>query len=88
LYYSLESNKTSNHKINSSADDVIKISAKHTPIMTSSTKNPKPKTKNNLILYYKTSRVFQGFEQHSSSICCWVMAGQSLAWDGKSYLCV
>jgi len=27
--------------------------------------------------------VITGFEQLSSSICCWVMAGQSLVWKGK-----
>jgi len=36
-----------------------------------------------IVLNYKTSRIFRGFEQLSSSICCRVMAGQNLAWDGK-----
>jgi len=37
-------------------DDVIKQTAKHSPLMTSSTKNPKPKTENQFfILNYKTS---------------------------------
>jgi len=27
--------------------------------------------------------VIAGFEHLSSSICCWVMARQSLAWKGK-----
>jgi len=27
--------------------------------------------------------VIIGFEQPSSSICCWVKTGQSLAWKGK-----
>jgi len=35
------------------------------------------------ILNYTKSLVITGFEQHSSSICCRVMAGQSLAWKGK-----
>jgi len=39
-----------------------------------------------LILNYKTSRVFTGFEQLSSSICCRVMVGQNLPWESKSYL--
>jgi len=44
LYYSLVSNKTLSHEIGSLIDDVIKQIAKHTPLMTSSTKNPKPET--------------------------------------------
>jgi len=32
------------------------------------------------ILYYKTSRVFRGFGQLSSSICCPFMAGPNLPW--------
>jgi len=30
--------------------------------------------------------VITGFKQLSSSICCRVMAGQSLPWKGKLYL--
>jgi len=30
-----------------------------------------------------TPLVITGFEQLSSSICCQVMAGQSLSWKGK-----
>jgi len=30
-----------------------------------------------------TLLVIAGFEQLFSSICCWVMAGQSLPWMGK-----
>jgi len=36
-----------------------------------------------LTLNYTTPLVITGFEQLSSSICCRVMAGQSLAWKGK-----
>jgi len=69
------------------ADDVIKRTAKPTPIMTSSTKNPKPKTKKFFfILNYKTFSVFREFEQLSSSIAWRVAAGLNLAWEGKSYL--
>jgi len=39
--------------------------------------------KKNLILNYRTPLVITGFEQFSSSICCRVMAGQSLTWKGK-----
>jgi len=35
------------------------------------------------ILNYTTPLVITGFEQLSSSICCRVMAGQSLPWKGK-----
>jgi len=39
-----------------------------------------------LILNYTTPLVITGFEQLSSSICCRVMAGQSLPWKGKFIL--
>jgi len=35
---------------------------------------------------YTTPLVITGFEQLSTSICCRVMAGQSLPWKGKSCL--
>jgi len=35
------------------------------------------------ILNYTTPLVITGFEQLSSSICCRVMAGQSLSWKGN-----
>jgi len=35
---------------------------------------------------YKASQIRRGFEQLSSSICCWVMADQILPWEYKSYL--
>jgi len=54
-------------------DDVIKITAKHTPIMTSTTKNTKPKLKEFFIQNDETSRVLRGFEQLTSSVCCRVM---------------
>jgi len=48
---------------------------------------PKPPTKflkKILNLNYTTPLVITGFEQLSSSICCYgVMAGQSLPWKGK-----
>jgi len=46
--------------------------------------NPPTKfSKNFFILNYTTPLVITGFEQLSSSICCRVMAGQSLPWKGK-----
>jgi len=36
-----------------------------------------------LNLNYTTPLVITGFEQLSSSICCRVIAGQSLPWKGK-----
>jgi len=44
--------------------------------------DPKHQTQilNFFILYYKTSRVFRGFGQLSSSICCPFMAGPILPW--------
>jgi len=45
---------------------------------------PPSKLKNKcFILNYTTPLVIARFEQLSSSICCRVMAGQSLAWKGK-----
>jgi len=38
------------------------------------------------ILNYTKPLVITGFEKLSSYICCRVMAGQSLAWKGKSCL--
>jgi len=35
------------------------------------------------ILSYTTPPIITGFEQLFSSVCCWVMAGQSLPWKGK-----
>ena len=46
--------------------------------------NPYPNLKNIFfILNYATPPVITGFEQLSRSICCRVMAGQSLPWQGK-----
>jgi len=46
-------------------------------------KLPKQIKKNFFVLNYTTPLVITGFEQLSSSICCRVMAGQSLPWKGK-----
>jgi len=54
--------------------------------MTSSTKNYKPKTK---FFFHSKLQDFTSLYRVwklSSSICCWVMAGQNLAWNGKLYL--
>jgi len=48
-----------------------------------------PPTKFKILFFipnYTTQLVITGFEQLSSSICCRVMAGQSLPWKGK--LCI
>jgi len=46
--------------------------------------NPPSKCKKNFfVLNYTTPLLIAGSEQLSSSICCRVMAGQSLAWKGK-----
>jgi len=45
--------------------------------------SPSNKLKNCFILNYTTPLVIAGFEQLSSSICCRIMAGQSLPWKGK-----
>jgi len=48
-------------------------------------KTPQPNFKK-IILNYKTPLVITEFEQLSSSICCRIMASQSLPWQGKLYL--
>ena len=45
--------------------------------------NPSFKLKKNFFPNYTTPLVISGFEHLSSSICCRVMADQSLAWKGK-----
>ena len=45
--------------------------------------NPQPNSNKKIIINYTTPLVIAGFEQLSSSICCRVMAGQSLPWKGK-----
>jgi len=55
--------------------------------MTSPTKNPNPKLTILLNSKHKTLRVFRGFEQLSSSICCRVMTGKSLVWNGHVAFC-
>jgi len=45
--------------------------------------NSPSKLKFFFILNYTTPLVITGFEQLSSSICCRVMAGQSLPWKSK-----
>jgi len=68
-----------------------KKNTKPTPILTSSTKHPKAKTKIKLfILNYKTFWVFRGFEQLSSSISWRVVAFSQndqgyLLWDLNLY---
>jgi len=48
------------------------------------TQNPPTKFKKYIfIINFTTPLVITGFEQLSSSICCRVMAGQSLPWKGK-----
>jgi len=56
---------------------------KPAPIVMSLTKNSNPKHPNFFNRSYKTFRVFRGFEQLSSSICCRVMAEQRLAQIGQ-----
>ena len=47
-------------------------------------KTPQPNLKRIFfILNYKTLVVITRFKQLSSSICCWVMAGQILPWRGN-----
>jgi len=45
--------------------------------------NPPTKLNFFFILTYTTPLVITGFEQLSSSNCCRVIAGRSLAWKGK-----
>jgi len=45
--------------------------------------NPHPNLKLIFILNYTTPPVITGFEKLSCSICCRVMAGQSLSRKGK-----
>jgi len=47
--------------------------------------NPPTKFKKIFILNYTTPLVITVFEQLSSSICCQVMAAQSLPWKGKLF---
>jgi len=68
-----------------SDDDIIQLTKKHAPVMIPLAQNPSTKLKNFFynLNYTTPPLVITGFEQHSSSICCRVMAGQSLPWKGK-----
>jgi len=59
------------------------VTKKHAPVMIPLAQNPPTKLKLFFVLNYTTPLVITGFEQLSSSICCRVMAGQSLPWKGK-----
>ena len=79
-YYNLESNKTLRHKISTFVrlpgdDDVI----------VNQTKTWHPKLKQFSYCKLQHFPIFRGFEYLSSSTCCRVVAGQSLAWEGQSY---
>jgi len=77
LYPRIQKHFEPQNRLIGSADDAIKRTVKLTPVMTSLTKNPKSKTKN-FFFNSKLQRVFRGFEQLSSSICCRIIAGQNL----------
>jgi len=60
-------------------DDDIQFTKKHALVMIPLAQNPQPNFKKFFLnLNYTTPLVITGFEQLSSSICCRVMAGQSL----------
>ena len=79
-YSSLGSNKTLSHEID--LLDRRWRHQKHRTYLSHDVIDQKPQiqNKNFFILNYKTSRVFRGFEQLSSSICCRVTAGENLPW--------
>ena len=88
LYYSLISHETLSQEIGL-LDQPITLSKNYKTYPNHDMINQKPPTQNLkyfLILNYKTFRVCRGFEQLFSSICSWVMAGQNLSWECKSYL--